>query len=278
MAKLRFMSNNIWWCENNTKNWEARGENCSAEHRAKGFARVYDETAPDVIGIQEAGGLLLGHVMAALLSGTKIPYAQLWGRDTPIIYRADKFELIDSNHDIYPEEFDGYEGSFNNLNTKSYCIAVLRAKEDGKTFIFATTHLWYKSEEQQAGSDKARAYQLGLLMDKIDELKAKYNCPVFMMGDFNAYYESLAVKATLDRGYVHAYHLATDYRDEKSGYHVCNWDRYEGYDDPKTFNEAIDQFMVKDAPEGSVKRFDRFCPEYYYPLSDHFPVIVDVEL
>ena len=278
MEKLRFMSNNIWWCENNTPNWAEKGEDCSAEHRSKGFARVYDETAPDVIGIQEAGGSLPSKVMTALLNQSKIPYSLLWGKDTPIIYRADKFEVIDTSYDIYPEELSGYEGSFNNLSTKSYCVAVFRTKEEGKLFIFATTHLWYMREDQQAGSDAARTYQLGILMDKIEQFKARYKCPVFMVGDFNTYYNSEAVQSALKRGYISAYHLATDYRDETCGYHHCAGDRYEGFDNKKTVNESIDQFMVKSAPEGSVKRFDRFYPEYYYPLSDHFPIIVDVEL
>ena len=278
MAKFRLLSNNIWWSNNNTEAWKARGENCAPDHRAKGFARVYKELAPDIIGLQEAAAMLPNYVMTELLNQTEIPYAMLWGRDTPIIYRVDKFELVDSTYDIYPEGIPGFEGEFNNLLTKSYCIGVFRVKENGKLLIFATTHLWYKTEEQQSGSDFARTYQLGILMDKIEQFKEKYDCPVFMMGDFNAYYDSDAVRSALNRGYVSAYHLATDYRDETCGYHHCAGDRYEGFENKKTVNESIDQFMVKDAKEGSIKRFDRFYPEYYYPLSDHFPLFIDVEL
>lgn len=278
LSKLRIMSNNIWWTDTNSPKWAARGEDCSPQVRAVGFARVYSETKPDVIGMQESAAILTDNIMCQLKKQTEIPYALLWGRDTPIIYRADKFDLIDSDFLVYPEEVPGLEGSFNNLRTKSYCIAVLKTKEDSRIFIFATTHLWYMTDEQQAGSETARVYQLNMLMDRIDQFKARYNCPAIIVGDFNNVYSSDTVQSTIKRGYIHGYHLATDYRNENSGYHVCNPDRYEGYDDPKTFNEAIDQMLLKDMPKGAVKRFDRYCPEYYYPLSDHFPVYIDVEI
>ena len=41
---------------------------------------------------------------------------------------------------------------------------------------------------------------------------------------------------------------------------------------------GIDHILISDAPEGFVRRFERYTPEYYMPLSDHFPVFADVEL
>ena len=278
MSKLRFMSNNIWWTNENSKAWAARGEDCSPEHRAKGFARAYAETAPDIIGLQEAAAMLPNHVMTELKAQTDIPYTLLWGRDTPIIYRADKFELVDSYYEIYPEEIAGFEGSFNNLKTKSYCVGVFRIKENGKLIIFGTTHLWYKTEAQQVGSEAARVYQLGIFMDKVEAFREKYNCPAVIMGDFNAPYDSNTVQSALERGYVHAYYLATDYKDETSGYHPCHPENYDRFENKGTFKDAIDQFLFKSIPDRAVKRFDRFYPEYFYPLSDHFPVIVDLEI
>ena len=278
MAKLRLLSNNIWWTDENTDAWKARGEDCSPEYRAKGFARVYQELAPDIIGLQEAAAKLPSAVMTELLQQTDIPFALLWGRDTPIIYRADKFELIDSFYDIYSEENPGFEGSFNNLQTKSYCIGVFRVKENGKILVFGTTHLWYKTNEQQIGSEAARVYQLGIFMDKVEEFKKKYNCPAVIMGDFNAKYNSDTVQSALKRGYIHSYNLATDYKDETSGYHLCHWGEYDRFENKGTFYDAIDQLLFKDIPNGAVKRFDRYYPEYYYPLSDHFPLYVDIEL
>ncbi len=286
MAKLRLMSNNIWCCGDNDKRWAEKGEDCSAEHRAKGFVKVYAQTLPDVIGLQECTWRLADNLMQLFKDG-KEPYALLWGRDTPIIYRTDKLEIVEGDYLIYPLEVPGFEGEFNNAKTKSYCIGVFRTKEDGKLFIFASTHLWWKSsnkdevrhpEDYQPYSDEAREYQINMLMDRVEELIEKYNCPAIIVGDFNAKYDSLAVQSAFKRGYVHAHDIATDYRDEKNGHHFCYNEGYDHYENPKPFKESIDQFIIKGVKDGFVKRFDRFYEDYYMSLSDHFPMWSDVEL
>ena len=73
-----------------------------------------------------------------------VNYTLIWGRFTPILYRPDKFELLDSEFGAYPEHMDGYEGIFNDVRSKSFNIGVFREKESGNVFVFATTHLWWK--------------------------------------------------------------------------------------------------------------------------------------
>jgi endonuclease/exonuclease/phosphatase family metal-dependent hydrolase len=279
--KIRIMSNNQWWSDRNKPEWEKMGLDCSAAVRVPGFIRMYEETAPDIIGLQECSMIMADLEMRAL-ADKGMNYALLWGRDTPILYKKDKFELVDSAYLVYPHGIPGFEGEFNNQNTKSYCIAALRSKENGKMLVFGTTHLWYmssnpESKSYRAGSDEARAYQLGLLMDKAEELGAKYNCPVILVGDMNAYLNSQAIKSAIARGYDHAYDLASEYRDEGHGYHYCNDSGYGPYV-PAERNTSLDHILVKCAPDGFVRRFDRFKEEYYMPLSDHMPVYIDVEL
>ena len=215
MAKLRIMSNNIWWCDGNLPKWEEKGDDCSPEVRIPGFIRTYTETAPDLIGLQESGRKMTDLLMREI-SAKKMPYALIWGKDTPILFRTDKFEVVDTEFLIYPEEIPGYEGSFNNQVTKSYCIAVLRVKENGKLFVFATTHLWFKSgdpesKQYQPYSDEARAYQLSMLIDRVTEVEKKYNAPSIIVGDMNARYDSLALQEAFKRGYVHAHDAAVEY-------------------------------------------------------------------
>ena len=279
--KLRIMSNNQWWADTNKPAWAAAGLDCSAPVRAPGFARMICETDPDIVGLQECTKLMADLLMLEFAE-TNAGYALLWGRDTPILYKTDKFELVDSAYLLYPEAVPGFEGEFNNLKTKSYCIAVLRSKENGKMLVFGTTHLWYmsgnpESKFYRAGSDEARAYQLGLFMDKAEELGAEYNCPVILVGDMNAYLNSRAIKSAIDRGYDHAYDLASEYRDEGHGYHHCGDSGYGPYV-PAERNKSLDHILIKNAPDGFVRRFDRFKEEYYMPLSDHLPVYIDVEL
>ena len=115
-------------------------------------------------------------------------------------------------------------------------------------------------------------------MDRAEEFAKKYNCPIFIVGDFNATYDSLAVQSAFKRGYVHGHDVATEFRDEKDGHHFCYAQGYDHYENPKPFKESIDQFIIKGAENVVVTRFDHFYEDYYMPLSDHFPMWCDIEL
>ena len=282
MLNIRFMSDNQWWCDNNRPAWKEMGLDCSAAAREVGFLRLFAEVDADIIGLQECSSLMADLHMQGF-SEMKMGYALLWGRDTPILYKTEKFELIDSSYLVYPVSVPGFEGEFNNQNTKSYCIAVLRSKETGDTVIFGTTHLWYMSSNPesryyQAGSDEARVYQLGLFMDKAEELSKKYeSCPIVLVGDMNAWGRSTAVLSAYERGYSDAREIATGYADSGHGMHKCGEDGYGPYvqGDPI---KALDRVFIKNANEGFVRNFIRFNEDYYMPLSDHLPVYIDVEV
>ncbi len=281
MVKLRLMSHNQWKNNDNFPVWEEKGMDCSAETREKGFARVFSETQPDIIGCQEVSGKMAEY-MIQFTSELGLNYAILWGRDTPIVYRPDKFELIDSAFSLHPLECPGFDGKFNNSNTKSYCIAVFRIKENGKLFIFATTHLWYKSSNPNAkdyypGSDEARAYQIGLVIEQVTKLQKKYNCPAVLVGDMNAVASSPAIQRAYAEGFSNAHDIAVKYADNSCGYHFCNKNGYGPYSN-ETFEKAIDHILVRGAEDGFVRRFERYQPEYYLPLSDHASIFADIEI
>lgn len=281
MGSLRLMSHNVWKCDNNLPAWEAKGEDCSAFIRAKGMVRVYTETQPDIIGCQEMSFVMADEIIRGLAEQRQ-RYALLWGRDTPILYKQDRLELLDSDFMLYPEAFPGWEGQFNNDSTKSWCIAVFRDKTDGKKLIFMSTHLWWKSSDPssksyQPGSDEARVYQLNMAMDRLEKLQSEHGCPVVLVGDLNANYTKPVIRSALSRGYAHAHNIAVDYADPDWGYHYCFGDGYKPYQ-KAPFEQAIDHILVKFAPAAFVRRFERYTPDYYLPLSDHSPVFADVTL
>jgi len=281
MGSLRIMSHNLWKCDHNCPAWEAKGEDCSAATRAKGMVRVYAETQPDIIGCQEMSFVMADEIIRGL-SDQGQRYALLWGRDTPILYRQDRLELLDSDFLLYPAELPGWEGEFNNSATKSWCIAVFRDKTDGKKLIFMSTHLWWMSSDPasgyyQAGSDEARVYQLNMAMDRLEEFRSQYSCPIVLVGDLNADYTKPVVQNALSRGYAHAHDIATEFADHDWGRHYCFGDGYKPYEEGP-FEKAIDHILVKSAPMDFVRRFERYTPDYYLPLSDHSPVFADVVL
>ena len=236
---------------------------------------------PDLIGWQE-GDAFFRELVIPEMTKLGMNYNIIPAGCTSILYNKATLELRESHFVIYPDEVPGYEGIFNNVNTKSYCIGVFKVKATGKHIIFGTTHLWWKSGNPDKGSyypysNEAREYQINLMLDQLEALREKYDCPAIAVGDLNDVYDSLAVNAAFARGYRHAHDIATEYTDERDGYHYCFPNGYELYENPKTYKEAIDHILVKGEPEGFVKRFERFTPDYYMPLSDHFPAFIDVE-
>ena len=282
MSKLRLMSQNQWNVVDNLPFWAERGEDCSAEFRMKGHVRVLKELLPDIVGGQEVNAEMQKYLKFYCMD-EGLPYTQIWGGFTPLIYRADNLELLDSEYLLYPEMVEEYEGCFNDVRSKSCNLGVFRNKESGKVFVFATTHLWWKSSSPdsgyyQFGSDEVRAMQVRSAIEMIEKYQSKYGgCPVFLVGDLNAVYDSMAVQYALqEKGFLHAHDIAA-YADEENGYNGCGPKKF-GVWAHKPFKAAIDHILVRDLPQGSIERFDRYTPDYYLLLSDHAPVYVDVEL
>lgn len=280
---LRLMTHNVWNRDENLPAWVENGEDCSAAARVGGLVQVYLDTRPDIIGGQEVS-CLMADLLKEHCHSAGMEYTLIWGRFTPILYRADKLELLDSAFGTYPETIEGYEGSFNDVKSKAWNLGVFREKATGKVFIFATTHLWWKKEGScelgrfyQPNSDAARAYQVELLTENIQKYREQYHCPVVLVGDLNTGYCTKAVEKILSKGYRHAKHIATDYAEERVGYHTCTNTGYEKTYWDVPFEEAIDHIYLLDEPEGAVKRFERYSPEYYLPISDHSPAYIDVE-
>ena len=278
MGKMRLMTQNLWSCTNNNDAWAALGLDCSAEVRMRANVKILETLLPDIIGGQEINPSMQQHLNFACVEAG-LPYTQIWGNDTPIFYRADKFELLNSEFFLFPRTMEGLEGEVNNGNTKSLCIAVFRDKSDGHVFVFATAHLWWKKESVQAGSDEARHRQIALSVQKIEGYAAKYgNCPIVFVGDMNAFYTDPAIQYAIgEAGYLHAHDIATDFRHEGRGYNACG-PKGPGTWQDRPFETALDHILLKNAPAGAVSRFDRYCPDYYLTISDHAPAYIDVTL
>ena len=285
--RIRLMTHNVWNCDNNWPKWAEKGEDCSAGARVGALLRVYRETLPDIIGGQEVSALMLD-LLKEGFQAEDVKYTAIWGRFTPILYRADKFDLIDSEFGTYPERIEGLDGEFNDVKSKSWNLGVFRNKENGNVFVFATTHLWWmnspKSEADvgkfgyQIGSDEARCAQIATVAEKIARYREKYECPAILVGDMNTDYNSKAMTYLRAQGFKHAHDIATEYAEDAVGYHYCFADGYKTFYYDREFESAIDHIYVIGAQEGALKRFERYSPDYYFPISDHSPAYIDIEL
>ena len=285
---IRLMTHNVWNCNDNLPAWKEKGFDCSAEARLPGLMRVYRELMPDVIGCQEVTKKIAGLLQDAFTAEGDL-YAMVGDGYTPIFYRKDRLSVIESEFFRYSEKMDGFDGIFNDAGSKSYSIAVFESKESGKRFVFASTHLWWMRSPEagmrppypsgvQEHSNEARAYQLGLLRERLRHFEKRYDAPIFIVGDLNDGYNSTALQEALKSGYLHAHDIATDFAEEAVGYHYCFGDGFktEYYDKP--FEWAIDHILARNLKDTGIRRFERYSPDYYFPISDHSPAYIDYSL
>lgn len=277
-SNLRILDINVWeWNgtkEELPKEWVELGEDCTNEHRSIGFAGIAYAYMPEVICLQEYANQMHEHLCPRLQeAGYTITFIPDNVNFTPIFYRGDKVELLETAY--YPHDLP-----YNNHETKSYTTAVFRMKENGAVFIVINTHLWWKSEKAMAGSDAARTRQLGNIMTRAEELRAKYGCPAFIMGDFNCRLPSEALQNAIAEGYKPAWEIATVYGDTRCGHHACSKSGFSRKQNkPDDGTGCIDHFLVYDT-EGKVevKTFRRDYAYFTIKLTDHYPNYADIRL
>lgn len=272
-SDLRLLSNNTWNCDANR--WQSLGEDCSAPARYRGLCAVYLALEPDVICFQEMTAVMIGLLQKELTaqgrsyslltytSGSVKPY-------TCILYRSDRLELLEQGHHDFAYG--------NDANSKGYTWGYFEMKETGKRFVALSTHLWWKSETAEAGSNGWRESQAKEICAATAEMEKKYGCPVFAMGDFNCNTNSQAYKNFLSGGFADTFDLATGFRDDNKGYHTCTASGYAREKVTPYKGNAIDHIMLRNPCGTEVLTFDHTRPMFYIKLSDHYPVFVDVKL
>lgn len=133
-------------------------------------------------------------------------------------------------------------------------IAVLREKKTGKLFRVFNVHLDHISEE-------ARVLGMGAVMEAIEKENKKLSLPLFLLGDMNAYPESMAIQ--------NAKEILVDLTEHTGGtYHAFG-----------TAEEKID-YIFTDAQTAKkpwqCARLER--TEHGIFLSDHYPVMAEGEI
>ena len=141
-----------------------------------------------------------------------------------------------------------------------------------------STHLWWKSESAQAGSNEYRNRQAAEIAEKCRQLSEQYGCSCFVLGDYNTSTSSDAFRTLLNSGFRDAYDMAELLKDDNRGYHSCSGDGFARETEIKPYKgNAIDHITVYDGGCGSrVLAFDHSRPYFYIKLSDHYPVYADI--
>lgn len=180
-ADVRVMSSNILFDK-------------TLESRLPLIAEYYRASDADMIGMQEVNRV--GTALFETLGDIYAPVCLRHPNDkhcfTPILYRRDRFELIEGGSQLYRSR---------GTDTKSMAWAVLLDKRSGKKLALINSHgsLILKSYNLEATNavegEMWRVDNVCQMLEKKDELREKYGAalPVFVTGDFNAHPESESI-------------------------------------------------------------------------------------
>lgn len=276
-SDVRIMTNNVWDKPCNTAVWEESGENCSNNARLKEMAKAYMAYNPDVLALQEMNHYFINYLIEKVNESgrnykvaDRIANGNIYRNCTPILYNADTVELLESDAHVFRYA--------SNANSKSYTWGYFKDKKSGEDFIVFSTHLWWQKDKNYPKSSYYREKQIEEVCTKADELIAKYNCPCFIMGDFNCTASAQEYGTLTAMGYDDCHTIATQYAEDASGRYVCNGRAFSYKPNDATYRKSIDHIAAKNLTQGEVLSYDYVTPNFYGKLSDHAPLYVDVKL
>lgn len=279
-VNLRIFDDNIWDYskDNIPEPWKKLGVDCRDDHRAPQFASLILSYMPDIVTFQEYSRHMHDRFYPYIESnGYAICHTgeEPWN-NTPVFYRPSELEMIECIYQPFVPE------QWNNHNSKSYTCVVFRHRATDRVFGVVSTHLWWKGEKTQAGSDFARASQILLIMAQVQVVRSKYKCPVFLLGDMNCEEKSLPIRCLLENGYTECYTLATVYGDSHNGHHICaprdGFSAKSRRRGPDRATGAIDHILVTGLDDFEIKVFDCIMDECTLPLTDHYPNLLDISI
>lgn len=229
--------------------------------------------SPDAIGFQEFSGKYHDDFtpMMAELGYTAISTSRGKSNCTPIFYKSDKLELLESGHYLYKDTGD---------YSKSISWAVFRDKSTDNSFAFFNTHFMFRREGVDAND--VRKSNATEAIGEFQKVQNKYpDIPMILGGDFNCRVSSDPHKILIDSGLTSAWEKAETKNDSK-GHHM-----YSTFDTEfnvfsqwpsitAKYSSAIDHAYVNNSAK--VKAFSTVISYYTLWCSDHMPLFVEIEL
>jgi len=262
-----FYSQNIW-------------NSSPAGYRNKLLRSLIDDFDADICAFQECGpetnrkGLPSVHSVMSDFYAEVLP--QLSNVNfTPLFYKKDKYNVVDCGYQLYT--------GLNDANSKGVSWAVFEDKETQKRFAFASTHFWWKARgEEDTNQRMNNARELKVICSEIIN---KYNVSVIIGGDFNNGKNSLQGTdpyfEMLKMGFVDIRTIAEDCTKQE---YTCQ-NAYPVLQDDESFtkcpmepNICIDYIFIYGEFTGKIKKFHIETNDKARTISDHTPLIAEIEL
>ncbi len=224
--------------------------------------QVIADYMPDSVGLQECEGtwyLTLdayvpkyGIVGVGRLSGVK-----LIGESTAIMYRKDKYKLIDSGTFWLSETPDKVSIGWDAAHNRTCTWVILENKETKERYAHINTHLDHKGPE-------ARQKGLELVIEKA----MSFDMPTVVTGDFNFEKGCDLYKTLVSNGLSDTQDMAISTMNGKT-YHG-----YKGGESGKPIDFICVNKKITDVKTYKIIR-DSVDGQY---VSDHYPIYADIVL
>ncbi len=234
----------------------------NGEHdRGKDVPQFIADYMPDSVGLQECEGTwymtLNTHLKAkyGIVGVGRLTGIKCIGEATAIMYRKDKYDLVDSGTFWLSETPEKVSIGWDAKHHRTCTWVTLRNKQTGEQYVHINTHLDHMGEQ-------ARTNGLALILEKAES----FDLPVVVTGDFN-FEKTDPLYTQLISGNL------TDTQDvaEKTMYGKT-YHAYNGGED----GEPID-FICINEKITSVKEY-RIVRDIYGDtyISDHYPIFADI--
>lgn len=231
--------------------------------RAKQFTEFVQQTKPDVIGAQEVCGDWHA-CLKANLPNYKIVHPQnnIFQKSlTTLLYNTETLRCVDSGRMTYTEG-DG-------TKHRAVTWGVFETLKDRKRFIVTSTHLDLIREGKEEAEFEIMRGQVEEFFELLEDLRAKYDCPAFCTGDYNAM-ENGSEKGVFAAAGIYEM-LAERLQDTKFRAAEQAAGTMEAWDYPSWDHIFMDG-------EAEISAF-RVCSEpFLQGMSDHYPIFTDIAL
>lgn len=229
---------------------------------------------PDIVAFQEVTTNFWNSRLFSDLTGFKaVGRIEAWCNYTPLAYRAERFDLLDSGAERFHVELD---------KSKGFTWAVLKDRLDGQEVITFSTHFWFKRDG--AASDYIRVVNVRDIEAKVSALRAKHpDAAVFGGGDVNSLWGDASLAEFAKFGYVDVQPTFPE-KAKDASYHnilerIPGTTRWKGFmpgEGGRPAGVTYDHVFFR-ADHVKPVSFSIDTEEDFRDASDHFPLVVDFE-
>ena len=222
--------------------------------------QVVADYLPDSVGFQECEGTWFLTLKAYLpdyeiVGVGRLTGLPLLGESTAIMYRKDKYKLVDWGTIWLSETPDKVSKGWDAQHNRTCTWAVLENRETGEQYAHVNTHLDHIGAE-------ARTNGLALVLEKA----ASFDMPVVLTGDFNFPKGSDLYKQLTSSEFTDT---ATAAQTADSG---CTHHAYKGTVEGNPIDFILVNDEISEVKSYSIMR-EKYNDRY---VSDHYPIYADM--